>query len=139
MAMLTQPTNGPRVALIYVTVGALIDVWTLVWYFTRDAALTTSQQFWIVGLALTGLTFVVLGLLLGRLGRSAREEELPPAEAVQAEANIAQTAAANPPAMAVPNGAPLAAPPPVAPTNGAIPPAQPAIVMPQAAVPTQVR
>ena len=137
MAMLTQPAFGPRTALIYVTIGALVDVWTLVWYFTREAALTTSQQFWIVGLALTGLTFVVLGLLLGRLGRSARQAELPPAEAMQAEANIAQVAAANPPAVAV--GAQAAAPAQAVTVPAtAMPSVQPAIAMPQAGVPTRV-
>jgi hypothetical protein len=96
MPMLSQPSFGPRTALIYVTTGTLIDVWTLVWYFTRSQPLSPSGQFWVIGLALTGLTLITLGLLLGRLGRSARQAELPPAEVVQAEAAIQQTAAANP-------------------------------------------
>ena len=65
MPILTQPAFGPKVALAYVTAGTLIDVWTLVWYFTRDYDLSRSQQFWVLGLVLTGLTFIVLGLLLG--------------------------------------------------------------------------
>ncbi len=96
MAILSEPSFGPRTALAYVTGGALIDVWTLVWYFTHQHPLTASEQFWVVGLVLTGLTFVILGLLLGPLGRSARQAELPPVEAIQAEANIQQTAAAHP-------------------------------------------
>lgn len=102
MPMLSQPSFGPRTALIYVTGGTLIDVWTLVWYFTRAEPLSSSGQFWVIGLALTGLTLITLGLLLGRLGRSARAAELPPAEAIQAEAAIQQTAAANPPPVAAP-------------------------------------
>ncbi|MBA4188087.1 MAG: hypothetical protein C0467_08710 [Planctomycetaceae bacterium] len=102
MPILSEPSFGPRTALAYVTGGALIDVWTLVWYFTREAPLSPTGQFWVIGLVLTGLTFVILGLFLGPLGRSARQAELPPAEAIQAEANIQATAAANPPAVVAP-------------------------------------
>ncbi|MFO0822043.1 MAG: hypothetical protein U0792_02815 [Gemmataceae bacterium] len=132
--MLTQPAFGPRVALASVTFGSLLDVWTLVWYHTRESALTTNQQFWVVGLALTGLTFLVLGLLLGRLGRSAREAELPPPEAIQAEAAIEHTAAANPPAVAVMGTPPAPAAPLAANAAAALfVPSSP----PQPAVPTR--
>ncbi len=118
MPILTQPAFGPKAALAYITVGALINVWSGVWYMTRDAALTGSQQFWIVGLMLTGLTLVVIGLLLGHIGRAARRAELPPPEATRAEAAIQQTAAANGVAGAV---APPVAPAPVAAANTTIP------------------
>ena len=88
MPILTQPAFGPRTALIYVTVGALIDVWTLVWYYTRDRDLTRTEQFWVVGLILTGLTFVVLGLFLGQLGRAARRAEMPPPGAVPQQPTV---------------------------------------------------
>jgi len=106
MPILTQPAFGPKVALAYVTSGMLIDVWTLVWYFTRDYELSRTQQFWVIGLVLTGLTFILLGLLLGPLGRQARRAELPPVDATRAEAAIQQTAAAHPPAVAAPMAAP---------------------------------
>jgi hypothetical protein len=116
MPILTQPAFGPKVALAYVTVGSLIDVWTLVWYFTRDYELSRMQQFWVVGLVLTGLTFVLLGLLLGPLGRSARRAELPPPEETRAEASIQKTAAANPnPVVTTTPGAPVAPAVPAAP------------------------
>ena len=79
MPILTQPAFGPKVALAYVTAGMLIDVWTLVWYFTRDYDLSRSQQFWVIGLVLTGLTFIILGLLLGPLGRQAAPSRTSPA------------------------------------------------------------
>ena len=100
MPILTQPAFGPKVALAYVTGGMLIDVWTLVWYFTRDYELSRTQQFWVIGLVLTGATFIMLGIMLGPLGRQARRAELPPADATPAEASIQQTAAAHPPAVA---------------------------------------
>jgi hypothetical protein len=111
MPVLSHPAFGPRTALGYVTGGALLCVWTLVWYFTREYELTRSQWFWVAGFFLTGTTFVVLGLILGPLGRAARQAELPPSEAMNAEAAIQQTAAANPPAVVAPhNGAPTANP-----------------------------
>src|SRR5262249_55512789 len=117
MPMLSQPAFGPRVALAYVTGGLLLCLWVLVWYFTRDYELNRSQWFWLAGLFLTGATFVFLGLVLGPLGRAARKAELPPADAVNAEAAIQQTAAANPPAIIAPPGAAgVAAPGAVSPT-----------------------
>jgi hypothetical protein len=83
---------------VYVTVGALIDVWTGVYYFTvaRDREMTHVTWFWICGLFLTGLTLILLGLILGPLGRAARKAELPPVEATPSEATIQARAAATP-------------------------------------------
>ncbi len=97
MSLLSHPSFGPRTALGYVTVGSLSDVWTLVWYFTHESELTPTGQFWVIGLILTGLVFVSLGLLLGPLGRWARQAELPPVQAIGAEADIQMIAATNSP------------------------------------------
>jgi len=100
MAMLSKPAFGPRTAIIYITVGALIDVWTAVWYFAfarpEGGTMTRNTQFWLWGFFLTGLTFVIVGVLLGHIGRAARRAELPPPETTPAEAQIQETAAANP-------------------------------------------
>ena len=122
MGMLSKPAFGPRVALIYVTIGSLLDVWTGVWYFfqVRGHAQTeeSSAMFWVTGLFLTGLTLIFLGLILGPLGQYARKAELPPVEAEHREQSIQQTAAAVPQVVApgVPPGTAaagqaLAAPP----------------------------
>src|SRR5687767_11118386 len=128
MPILSHPAFGPRTALAYVTGGTLMCVWTAVWYYTREYELTRSQWFWVAGFFLSGLTFVFLGLLLGPLGRAARQAEMPPADAMNAEAAIQQTAAANPPAVMAPvPGAPTANPGvPAMPTA----PAAPAAPMP---------
>jgi len=133
MPMLTQPAFGPRVALAYVTGGALIDVWTVVWYYTRDHQLSNTQWFWVAGFFLTGLTFVILGLVLGPLGRAARRAELPPPEATLAEARIQGTAAANPPPVVAAPGVGEAAVPNPAMVNSAVTaqPAPPAPAQPQ--------
>src|SRR4051812_17822535 len=98
MSMLSKPAFGPRLAVAYVTIGALIDVWTGVWYysFAQSGGLPANQWFWVTGFFLTGLTLMVIGLLIGPLGQYARKSELPPPDATQPEAQIQATAAANP-------------------------------------------
>jgi hypothetical protein len=129
MPILTSPAFGPRTALIYVTTGAILDVWTVVWYLTRDHSLTRTEWFWVAGFFLTGLTLIVLGCLLGPLGQAARRSELPPSETIPAEAGIQQAAAANPPPVVTP-AATVAAAPPATPVSAATPvPAAP-ITMP---------
>jgi hypothetical protein len=99
MSMLSSPAFGPRVALIYVTTGSLIDVWTAVWYFFQvrgNPETSNNTYFWLTGLFLTGLTLIFLGLVLGPLGQRARQAELPPPEAQNKEHDIQQTAAATP-------------------------------------------
>jgi len=133
MPILSQPAFGPKTALAYITCGTLLDVWTLVWYFTRETAMTQSDWFWLSGLFLTGMTFVVLGFALGPIGRAARQAEMPPAEIVQAEATIQNTAAANPPAVVSPVGG-IAPPGTGSPQVGGVPsvPMAPAAPVPAA-------
>jgi hypothetical protein len=138
MPLLTKPAFGPRTAIIYITLGSLIDVWTGVWYFTfaRDdhGNIGRNTWFWLAGLFLTGITLIVIGILLGEIGRSARKAEMAPAEAQNQEATIQETAAANPhPAVAagmmapgVMGGVPMAG----SPVAGA-----PGVVMPAPAAP----
>jgi type VI protein secretion system component VasK len=128
MPILSHPAFGPRASLVYITVGTLLDVWVGVWYFAfarnGDHPLTSTTQFWLLGLFLTGLTLVIIGLLLGQIGRAARKAELPPPEALAAEARIQQNAAANP------NGVVAAAVAPTMPTAPGMPVAPVAPAMP---------
>jgi hypothetical protein len=100
MPLLSKPAFGPRTAIIYITIGSLIDVWTAVWYMTyardNEGNISRNTWFWLAGLFLTGLTFIIIGFFLGRIGRAARKAELPPTEAQPDEAAIQQTAAAVP-------------------------------------------
>lgn len=114
MPMLSHPSFGPRTALWFVTGGALLSIWTALYYFMMiEGEPTRATNFVLLGLFLTGMTFVMMGLFLGPLGRVARQSELPPVAATQAEAAIQHAAAVNavPPA-AVPV-APAAAVTPV--------------------------
>jgi hypothetical protein len=130
---LSQPAFGPRTAIIYITVGTLIDVWTAVWYFAfaRDdaGAISRNTQFWLLGLFLTGLTLILIGFFLGQIGRSARKAELPPVEAQSAETAIQQTAAAHPQPVMVGN---VASPGVAMPTANAMPAVPAAVQQPAA-------
>ena len=123
MPILTKPSFGPRTAIIYITVGALLDVWVAVYYFAfargEGSSLSQATQFWLLGLFLTGLTLIIIGAFLGSIGRAARKVEMPPTSAVNKEAMIQQTAAANPPVMMAPM--PAGAPPGAMPAPVAAP------------------
>src|SRR5947209_18751229 len=57
MALLTKPSSAARTALVYITAGALIDVWTGIWlWWLSDHPASESTYFWAYGFLLTGLT-----------------------------------------------------------------------------------
>ena len=91
MILLTK-SPAARTALVYVTVGALTIIWSGVWlvYLLRNPP-TQSWVFYVVtGFIISGVSLLLLGLGLGRLGRAARDAEEP-----------AATVVANPPAAQV--------------------------------------
>jgi hypothetical protein len=109
MPVLSTPAFGPRTALTYVTVGLLVDVWTGVWFWAFGKPPSNTGWFWLAGFFLTGICLIVVGLLLGPLGRAARRSELPPGGALGLEADIQRTAAATPrPVVEIP---PVTGPP----------------------------
>ena len=110
MAILTTPSAAFPTSLIYITLGTLIDIWTvasLVFY----PPTSDWGYFLVVGLVVTGLALLIIGLLLGPIGRAARTAELPPTEVTSAVEQVEQTAAANPPALVAVNAVPQGAPP----------------------------
>jgi hypothetical protein len=126
MSILTTPSGAFPISLIYITVGALIDIWTVVAmiYYPPE---TDWGKFMVVGSFITGLALLIIGLFLGHIGRAARNAELPPTEVTTAVSSAEQTAAANPPAVVAPtatNQAGVVVPPapqagtPVLPTTG---------------------
>jgi len=107
MPILSYPSPAARTAVIYITLGVLTGVWSGIWYFFMrshppDA---DSTWYWCYGFLLTGLALVVIGLAIGRIGRSARHAELPPDEVTTTVANTEQTAAARAPVIAPVNPA----------------------------------
>jgi hypothetical protein len=82
MALLSKSPSA-FVALAYVTGGALIEAWSLLWYLwlNRHPPEQESTFFFCYGLIATGAILFFLGLSLGAIGRSARRAELPPPDA----------------------------------------------------------
>ena len=120
MAMMTK-SPAARTALIYVTLGALTIIWTSVWllYMTSHPPSSDSTYYFAGGLMATGVTVLVLGLVLGRIGRSAQSAELPPPE-LQAPAPGVQINTPTAPAVSSPvasGPAPAAPPRPAAPID----------------------
>ena len=72
MAILSHPAFGPRTALIYVTTGTLLDVWTTVWYFAfaRQSGSPLPNQTWFW---LTGFIFVLGGEINALLEHESEE------------------------------------------------------------------
>jgi hypothetical protein len=101
MSILTTPSSAFPVSLVYITVGTLIDIWTLVglWFYPPQ---TNWGYFWAVGFLVTGLALLLIGLFLGPIGRAARHAELPPAEVTASVTKAEQTAAAHPPPVVAP-------------------------------------
>jgi hypothetical protein len=98
MAILTTPSTAFSTSLIYITVGALIDIWTIVSLVFYPPS-SEWGHFLVVGFLVTGVALLIIGLLLGPIGRAARHAELPPTEVTAAVVQAEQTAAAHPPVV----------------------------------------
>jgi hypothetical protein len=126
-----KQARSATTALIYLTVGALTVVWTIIayiWLHYNEG--TFNQYLWCHGFFLTGIVLMVIGLALGRIGRAARAAEVtgpPPVQTVQqvlppAAQPVSQPAAPAPNSYGQPVvTAPQAAPPPPAPAQSAQP------------------
>lgn len=77
---LHQPSQGTRYSLYYITAGSLTLIWSGVWYYyLRTTAVPSgdSRYFVCTGLLLTGLAFLIIGTLIGRIGREATSADVP--------------------------------------------------------------
>ena len=84
--ILSKPSKAAHMAIFYVTIGALLMVWSAVWYAwmihkgSPDAGQPSSDGYMYLCYAIffSGLTLFIIGLALGRIGRAARHAEMPP-------------------------------------------------------------
>jgi hypothetical protein len=96
MPFMSKPSNEARIAIIFVTLGPLIIVWSGVWYmyqYNHAPDTPASERYICYGSMLSGGVLLVIGLALGRIARSARQAEMPPHEITPAEGQISQEAA----------------------------------------------
>jgi hypothetical protein len=115
----TKTSGSARMAVVYITVGAILCVWTAIWYIwmNRHPPETDGPYFWCYGFFFTGMTLMIIGLAVGKIGQSARHAEAPP-DTSNAQ-GAAQLQAATPPAVAAQ---------PVSPAAPVIPGSAPALV-----------
>jgi hypothetical protein len=114
----TKTSGSARTAVIYITIGAIMDVWSALWYIymNRHGTASDGPYFWCYGFLLTGGTLIVIGLALGRIGRAARHAEAP-ADTTNSNVNGVPAQPMMPPAAPPAPQAPVAPPQPVAATN----------------------
>jgi len=116
----TKTSGAARTAVIYITIGAILGVWTVIWYIwmVRHGTASDAPYFWCYGFFFTGVILIVIGLALGKIGRVARHAEAP---ADVTESKVAPSQLAAPPPLQQPNAQPVAQP--TAPPAAAVPPA----------------
>ena len=80
--ILSKPSSAAPTSLIYITIGALLTVWSGIWfvYLRQNPPGHQMVNFIDLGLLLTGVVLLVIGFSVGPMGRIARQAELPPAE-----------------------------------------------------------
>jgi hypothetical protein len=125
MQILKRSSPGARAALIYITVGALLMVWTGIWYvyLNNNPPRTTTVYYICTGLLVTGFILLVIGLAVGRIGQAAREADQLPATVPESTVVApAPPQPANGAVAAVPVGSPdnaITAPAPASPAPSA--------------------
>jgi hypothetical protein len=109
--ILSKPSGSARTAVAYITLGALMGVWSVIWFwYLHNNPPPGYAYYWCTGLLFTGLVLMVIGFTIGQIGRAARHAELPPEiPNPQPTAPPAVTSAPGG-AAAVPGGATPAAP-----------------------------
>ena len=98
--IMSRPASSAApTSLFYITVGALMTVWSGIWYSYLSHNGTSHQFYYYMctGFLITGLVLLAIGFALGPLSRLARHAELPPAEVTPPVIRNEQTAAAQRP------------------------------------------
>lgn len=96
--ILSKPSSAAPTSLVFITLGALLTVWSAIWFFYNRENQTghPAVGYIITGLLLTGIVLLGIGFSIGPLSRAARQAELPPSDVTQPVVQSAQTEAANP-------------------------------------------
>ena len=75
----SKQATSATTSLIYLTLGSLIDVWAIVYFFyLRNHAGSDVAFLYVYGFIFTGAVLFLIGLAVGRIGYSARSAEVAP-------------------------------------------------------------
>jgi hypothetical protein len=81
----SKQASSATMAVAYVTLGAVIDVWSVIWYIYLYRQGGSDNLFLVCyGLFFTGLVLMGIGLLVGRIGKAALDAEVSPVPPVMA-------------------------------------------------------
>jgi hypothetical protein len=121
MESTTKGSAAARMAVMYITIGVLLMVWSGIWwtYMARHPPSGDGVWFLCFGCLLSGAAFTVIGFIMGHVGRSARQADLPPTVSTTPMPGQIQPVPGQMPGTIVP---PAAAPAPVVPAQVAAPP-----------------
>ena len=75
----SKQASSATTSLIYLTLGGLIDVWSIVYFFyLRNHNGTDIAFLYVYGFIFTGVVLFLIGLAVGQIGHSARSAEVAP-------------------------------------------------------------
>jgi hypothetical protein len=87
-----RQARSATMAIIYITAGALLDVWSVIYYIYLERESAHPNMFLLCyGLFGSGAVLLVVGLLVGQIGRASRAAEVvgaPPAQIVTPVNNV---------------------------------------------------
>lgn len=90
--LLSKPSSAAPTSLVYITLGAVLTVWSGIWfmYLQNNPPRHQFVHYIDTGCLLTGIVFLLIGFGLGPMARMARQAELPPQEVTPtvAQANV---------------------------------------------------
>ncbi len=75
-----EPSKGAKYAIFYLTAGALVIIWSAVWFYylmQHDYPAGDIRYYLCTGLLLSGAAVFVIGALIGRIGREAKQADVP--------------------------------------------------------------
>lgn len=75
----SKQASSATTSLIYLTLGGLIDVWSIVCFFYLRSHNGSDIAFlYVYGFIFTGIVLFLIGLAVGQIGHSARSAEVAP-------------------------------------------------------------
>ena len=81
-ARLPKQASSATTSLIYITVGALTIVWTIIRYIYLNRHDGSDNAYlWTHGFLMSGIVLLIIGLAIGHIGRAARAAEVTDAPA----------------------------------------------------------
>src|SRR5262249_19637799 len=94
--LMSKPSGAAPATLVYITLGAIMTVWSGIWYMYLGNFPPSHQvvNYICYGFLTTGIVLLVIGIILGPISRWARHAELPPVEATGAAVQSEEAAGA---------------------------------------------